>query len=56
MDQKTTLTEDKLRLTAAYLNMNDQGKALLDTVTELLTMNNYQLTMEERREQMKASD
>jgi len=44
MDQKTALTEAaRLRLTAAYLNMNDEGQALLDTATE-------QLTEQEKRE------
>jgi len=53
MDQKTTVTEDELKLTAAYLNMNDKGKALLDAVAEQLAMNDEQLPMEER---MKEND
>jgi len=37
MNQQTTLTEDNLRLTAVYLNMDDEGKVLLDTVIKKLT-------------------
>jgi len=36
MDQKMTLTEDNLRLAAAYLNMNDEGQSLLETLTKKL--------------------
>jgi len=56
MEQKKPLTEDELRLTAAYLNISDKGKALLDTVAEKLAMSNYELTMEEQREQREESE
>jgi len=36
MDHKMTLTEDNLQLAAAYLNMNDEGQALLDALTKKL--------------------
>jgi len=36
MDKKMTLTEDNLRLAASYLNLNDEGQTLLETLTNKL--------------------
>jgi len=58
MDQKKALTGDELRLTAAYLNMNEEGRALLDTVTEQLaeTEQEKRERGEVGREQIKEKD
>jgi len=55
MNQKTILADDKLRLTAAYLNINEEGRTLLDTVTKKLA-ETEQEEREKQREKKEESE
>jgi len=60
MGKKMTLTKDNLRLTASYLNLNNEGQALLEKLTSKLAeipvkpeqMNSEQLSMSNEKSEI----